>query len=139
MSDCCATPTQQFVSYIMARINFNVQRDDDEVCFVLDQHVYYDFSSASSLKQQTAGKHVVTLRHISLIPSHWNNRPRVKMSSHSETFSWFRTNQSFLFLLNATYLAGKTRNKVDDIYTCCFFIKEIRSMTYTHVTSLLKK
>jgi len=42
------------------------QRDDDDVCFVLDQHAFY---SASSLKQQSAGRHVVPLVHIILILS----------------------------------------------------------------------
>jgi hypothetical protein len=35
--------------------------DDDEVCFVLDQHTSLDFYSASSLKQQSTDKHVVQL------------------------------------------------------------------------------
>jgi len=43
--------------------------DDDEVRFVLDQHAEFDFYSASSLKQQSAGRHVAPLRHIILIPS----------------------------------------------------------------------
>jgi predicted alpha/beta hydrolase len=43
--------------------------DDDEVCFVLDQHTELDFYSASSLKQQSAGRHVAPLGHIILIPS----------------------------------------------------------------------
>ena len=43
--------------------------DDDEVCFVLDQHAELDFYSASSLKQQSAGRHVAPLGHIILIPS----------------------------------------------------------------------
>jgi hypothetical protein len=34
------------------------QWDDDEVRFVLDQHAELDFYSASSLKQQSAGRHV---------------------------------------------------------------------------------
>jgi hypothetical protein len=42
---------------------------NDEVCFVLDQHAELDFYSASSLKQQSADKHVAPLRHIILIPS----------------------------------------------------------------------
>ena len=54
-------PTQQFFSYI--------QRDDDEVRFVLDQHAELDFYSASSLKQQSANRHVAPLGHIILIPS----------------------------------------------------------------------
>jgi hypothetical protein len=42
---------------------------NDEVCFVLDQHAELDFYSASSLKQQSADKHVAPLWHIILIPS----------------------------------------------------------------------
>ena len=53
----------------MARTSFICQWNDDEVCFVLDQHAELDFYSASSLKQQTAGKHVTPLGHIILIPS----------------------------------------------------------------------
>jgi hypothetical protein len=34
------------------------QWDDDEVCFVLDQHAELNFYSSSSLKQQSAVRHV---------------------------------------------------------------------------------
>jgi hypothetical protein len=44
------------------------QRNDD-VRFVLDQHAELDFYSSSSLKQQSAGRHVAPLGHIILIPS----------------------------------------------------------------------
>jgi len=47
----------------------NLQCDDDEVRFVLDQHAELDFYSASSLKQQSAGRHVDPLEHLILIPS----------------------------------------------------------------------
>jgi hypothetical protein len=47
----------------------NFQWNDDEVCFVLDQHAELDFYSASSLKQQSTGRHVAPLRYIILIPS----------------------------------------------------------------------
>ena len=43
--------------------------DDDEVRFVLDQHAELDFYSASSLKQQTVGRHVAPLWDIILSPS----------------------------------------------------------------------
>jgi hypothetical protein len=36
---------------------------------VLDQHAEFDFYSASSLKQQSAGRHFAPLGHIILIPS----------------------------------------------------------------------
>ena len=39
--------------------------DDDEVRFVLDQHAKLDFYSASSLKQQSAGRHVVPIGMVS--------------------------------------------------------------------------
>ena len=37
--------------------------------FVLDQLAESDFDSASSLKQQSAGRHVAPLGHIILIPN----------------------------------------------------------------------
>jgi len=43
--------------------------DDDDVLFVLDQHTELDFYSASSLKQQSAGRHVAPIGYIILIPS----------------------------------------------------------------------
>ena len=41
---------------------------DDEVRFVLDQHAELDCYNVSSLKQQSAGRHVAPLGHIILIP-----------------------------------------------------------------------
>ena len=41
--------------------------DDDDVHFLLDQHAYLDFYCASSLKQQSADRHVAPLGHIFLI------------------------------------------------------------------------
>jgi hypothetical protein len=38
---------------------------------------------------------------------HWNNSLRVDMSPHSDTLSWFRVNQSLLFLLNAACATKK--------------------------------
>jgi hypothetical protein len=38
---------------------------------------------------------------------HWNNNPWIDMSLHSDTLSWFRTNQSLFFLLNDACLAEK--------------------------------
>ena len=46
-----------------------LQWDDDDVRFVLDQHAHLDFYSASSLKQQSADRHVAPLGHIILISS----------------------------------------------------------------------
>jgi len=68
VSDYCLMPTQQFSSYIMGRTSY-IQWNDDDVCFVLDQHAEFDFYSASSLKQQSADRHVAPLGHIILIPS----------------------------------------------------------------------
>jgi hypothetical protein len=66
---------KHFCSYIVAvsfrwwKQQVNFQWDDDEVHFILDQHVYLDIYSASSQKQQFTGRHVAPLRHINLIPS----------------------------------------------------------------------
>jgi hypothetical protein len=37
---------------------------------------------------------------IFIVLAHWNNSPRIDMLPHSDTLSWFRMNQSLLFLLN---------------------------------------
>ena len=55
------------VSAILWREQINFQRNDDEVRVVVDQHAELDFCSASSLKQQFAGRHVALIRHIILI------------------------------------------------------------------------
>jgi hypothetical protein len=41
---------------------------NDDMCFVLDQHPWIYIYSASSVKQQSAGRHVAPLGHIILIP-----------------------------------------------------------------------
>jgi len=53
--------------------------DDDDVCFVLDQHAEIDFYSASWTKTSQ----------------------RVDMSLHSDTLFWFRVNQSYSLVLHA--------------------------------------
>jgi hypothetical protein len=39
-----------------------------------------------------------------IVLAHWHNRPLIDMLPHSDTLSWFWTNQSLLFLLNAECL-----------------------------------
>ena len=56
-------------SAISWREQVNFQWDNDEINFVLDQHAELDFTSASSLKQQSADRHVAPLGHIILITS----------------------------------------------------------------------
>ena len=68
VSDYCLTPNEQCISYIMARTRYFQWNDDDFLC-VLDQHGELDFYSASSLKQQSSGRHVAPLGNIILIPS----------------------------------------------------------------------
>jgi hypothetical protein len=55
---------------------FQLYHDENKLIFnemivrlVLDQHAELNFYSASSLKQQSAGRHVAPLEHIILIPS----------------------------------------------------------------------
>jgi hypothetical protein len=67
VSDYCLSPNEQMFSYIMARTSY-IQWNDGEFRFVLDQQ-QLDFYSASSLKQHSAGRHVVPFGHIVLIPS----------------------------------------------------------------------
>jgi hypothetical protein len=51
------------------REQVHFQWNDNEVHFDLDQHAELEFYSASSLKQQSEGRHVAPLGHIILIPS----------------------------------------------------------------------
>jgi hypothetical protein len=62
---CCLMPSEQFFSHIMAKTSCISWFRWDDVCFVLDQHTQLD----SSLKQQSAGRHITPLVHIILIPS----------------------------------------------------------------------
>ena len=55
-------------SSVMARTSY-FQWNDGDVRFVLDQHAELDLFSASTLKQQSAGRHIAPLGHIILIPS----------------------------------------------------------------------
>jgi hypothetical protein len=43
--------------------------DHDDVRFIQDQHAYVGFVSASSLKQQSIGRHIAPRGHIILNPS----------------------------------------------------------------------
>ena len=56
-------------SAISWREQVNLQWDDNEVCFLLDQHAEWDLYRASLLKQQSTDRHVALLRHIILIPN----------------------------------------------------------------------
>ena len=47
------------------------------------------------------------LNGIFIVQSHWNNSPRIDMSPHPDTLSWFRAIQSLLFHLNAACLVEK--------------------------------
>ena len=60
------TPNEQFYSYIMAR-TVHIREEDNDARFVLDKHVKLNFYSTSSLKQQSATRHVASLGHIILI------------------------------------------------------------------------
>ena len=81
VSDCCLTSSQHIILAILWRKEVNFHWNDDEVRFVLDQHGKLDL--------------------------YGYNSPREDMSLHSDTLSWFRANESLLFLLNAAWLAGK--------------------------------
>ena len=54
---------------IASREQVNLQWNDDEIRFVLDQHASFDFYSANSLKQRSTDRHIAPLGHIIVIPS----------------------------------------------------------------------
>ena len=53
------------LNYIKERISY-IWWDDNDVCFIQDQHAEFNFYCASSLKQQSAGIHVAP---------HWTHYP----------------------------------------------------------------
>ena len=53
-----------------------------------------------------------TLSWIFIVLAHWNNSPRIDMSPYLDKLSWFRSNQSLLFLLNAACLAEKQQTPI---------------------------
>ena len=71
-------------SYITARTSY-IRWDENDSRFLIDQYAELYLHSGSSL----------------------HNRPRVDMSIHSDTLSWFRANQLMLFLLNDVCLGKK--------------------------------
>ena len=61
---------QQYIIFnVLKEYCISKEEDDDEVRFVLDQYAELDFYSASSLKQQSASRHVAPIGHTILIPS----------------------------------------------------------------------
>jgi hypothetical protein len=85
LSDYCLTPNEQFSSYFMARTSY-FEWNDDEIRFLLDQHTELDLYSASWLKQQSAGRHVIP---------------------NSDTLIGFKANQFLFLLLNGVCFAEK--------------------------------
>ena len=86
-SECCFTPSNIF-SAISWREQVIFQWDDGEICFVLDQHIYWIFF---------------------IVLAHWHNSHRVDMSPHSDTWSWFRAIQHLLSL-QCRVLSGEAAN-----------------------------
>ena len=68
ISDCYLTTNYQDGSYIIARSSY-LPCDDNDVHIALDKLAYLVVQSVSSLKQQSAGRHVAPLGHIVLIAS----------------------------------------------------------------------
>jgi hypothetical protein len=44
---------------------------------------------------------------IFIVLAHWNNIPRIDMSPHMDTLSWFQANQFWLLLLKVVCFAKK--------------------------------
>ena len=81
-TDRCLTPILQFVSYIMARASCMSMR---WCLFYIRPKRIYNF----------------------LVLAQWYNRARLDISLNPYTLSWFRTNMSLPFSLNAVCLADK--------------------------------
>ena len=94
----------------------NFQWNDDEVCFVLDQPAVLGFYSASSLKQQSADRHVARLWHIILIQS----QPVFFLSPECRMVRGEATNMNFIDFGLTDWLAPTiycTRCEHTNLYT----------------------
>jgi hypothetical protein len=78
VSDYCLMPTQQFFSYILARMRFSMKWWWGPLCTRPTRLVGF------------------------LVLVHWNSRPQIDKSPHSDTLSWFRANQSLLLVIYMT-------------------------------------
>jgi hypothetical protein len=56
---------------------------------------------------QDLKQHVMKEQVVFIVLANWNNGPQIDMSLHSDTLSYFRANQSLLFLLNSVCLVEK--------------------------------
>jgi hypothetical protein len=65
------------------------------------------FNGNTAILQLYHGGNRLIFNEMMMRSAHWNNRPRIDMSTHSDTLSRFWANQSSLCLLNTTYLAEK--------------------------------
>ena len=118
----------RIISYTMARTSY-IQWHDDDVRFVLDQHVLKLYlNCASSLKQQSEGRHI---------------------AGHSETLHWFRVDQILRLLIKDaantnfySYWCDPTGARTHDLphssrarkplhHRCCYFF--IRRPLYIKV------
>ena len=122
------------------REQVNVQGDNDEVRFVLDQHPWLNFYSASSLKQQFAGRHIAPLGRIILIPSH----PVFAISPYCCVLSGEATNTNFivfgLIQSGLEPMIFRTRGDHANHYTTdaiCFRTHEIQ-LYYKHDNHFVK-
>ena len=71
MSDFCLTPNEQFYSHTMTRTIYILwDDDDDDFHFVVDRHAEMDVYTVTSLKHQSAGRHVDPLAETTLILRH---------------------------------------------------------------------
>ena len=94
-------------STISWRDQINFHWDVDEVLFVLDQHAELDFYCASSLKQQSADRHVAPLKHLILISS----QPVFVLSPWCCVLSGEATHTNFMVF-------GLTRSALEPMIFC---------------------
>ena len=87
VSECCLTLTQQFQLY----------HSENKLMF-------------NEMMMKYALYYTNTLSWIFILLAHWNNSPRIDMSSHTDTLSWFRANQSLLFPPKRYVIRGEATN-----------------------------
>jgi hypothetical protein len=73
-----------------------------------------------------------------IVLAHWNNNLQIDISIHSSTLSWFRANQSLLFLLNVVCLAKKQQiPEIEKKCTIYFLFRALNIFSIFHIIGFL--
>ena len=109
VSDCCLAPTDQLLSYIMARASCIWMRYGRMMSSFHNCACWSYSWIFISLSHWNNSPLVDMLLHSVTLSWFWNNNPLVDMLLHSVTLSWLWNNKSLFLLYDAVYLVVNSK------------------------------